>query len=217
MGTKKGSEHLVIVHVWSAARGKEQAHEILGGVRAALHDRPLSLVDHSLINLRHEYSEPRRTSDGETIRGLARFRAVTEPAWGQAQRVCPHGNWHRQSAVVQLLIPIAVCRLPTPAYSPTRHSACMNRSRRGTRGGRCTLVGTPRWQASTTGGALLYGRTSVFGAASAAVALTTEIRAIPSLAIRTLRFAGKASSPCAGASVHARHAPDTGNPLLGMT
>ena len=75
----KGSEHLVIVHVWSAARGKEQAHEILGAVRAALHDRPLSLVDHSLINLRHEYSEPRRTSDGETIRRLARFRAVTEP------------------------------------------------------------------------------------------------------------------------------------------
>jgi hypothetical protein len=110
MGTKKGSEHLGIVHVWSAARGKEQAHEILGGVRAALHDRPLSLVDHSLINLRHEYSEPRRTSDGETIRGLARFRAVTEPAWGQAQRVCPHGKWHRQSAVVQLLIRIAVCR-----------------------------------------------------------------------------------------------------------
>jgi uncharacterized protein DUF3168 len=90
MGTKKSSEHVVIVHVWSAARGKEQAHEILGGIRAALHDRPLSLVDHSLINLCHEYSP---TSDGETIRGFARFLAVTGPACGQAQRVCPHGNW----------------------------------------------------------------------------------------------------------------------------
>jgi hypothetical protein len=93
----------------------------------------------------------------------------------------------------------------------------MNRSRRGTRGGRCILVGTPQWQTSMTGGAPLHGRASVLGAASAMVALTTEIRAIPSLAIWTLRFAGKASSPCAGASIHARHAPDTGNPLLRMT
>jgi hypothetical protein len=93
----------------------------------------------------------------------------------------------------------------------------MNRSRRGTRGGRCILIGTPQRQISTTGGALLHGRASVLGAASAMVALTTEIRAIPSLAIWTLRFASKASSPRAGASVHARHARDTGNPLLGMT
>jgi hypothetical protein len=67
------------VHVWSGARGKKEAHEILGAVRAALHDRPLSLAGHSLVNLRHEHSEVRRASDGETIHGLARFRAVTEP------------------------------------------------------------------------------------------------------------------------------------------
>jgi hypothetical protein len=68
----------------------------------------------------------------------------------------------------------------------------MNRSRRGTLGGRWILVGTPQRQTSTTGGALPHGRASVLGAASAMVALTTEIRAIPSLAIWTLRFAGKA-------------------------
>jgi hypothetical protein len=79
-GTEEGTEHLVIVHVWSAARGKKQAHEILGAVRSALHDRPLSLAGHSLVNLRHEHSEARRASDGETIHGLARFRAITEPA-----------------------------------------------------------------------------------------------------------------------------------------
>jgi len=75
-----GTEHIVTLHVWSAARGKKQAHDILGAVRAALHDRPLSLAGHNLVNLRHEHSATRRDPDGETIHGTARFRAVTEPA-----------------------------------------------------------------------------------------------------------------------------------------
>jgi hypothetical protein len=78
-GSEDGTEHLFTVHVWSAARGKQQAHEVLGAVRAALHDQPLAVADHSLINLRHERSEVRRAPDGETIHGTARFRAVTEP------------------------------------------------------------------------------------------------------------------------------------------
>ncbi len=79
-GSEDGTEHLLTVHVWSGARSKKQAHEILGAIRAALHDAPLSLGGHTLINLRHERSDIRRAPDGETIHGLARFRAVTEPA-----------------------------------------------------------------------------------------------------------------------------------------
>jgi hypothetical protein len=78
-GSEDGTEHLFTVHVWSSARGKKQAHEVLGAVRAALHEQPLAVAGHSLINLRHEHSEVRRDPDGETIHGLARFRAVTEP------------------------------------------------------------------------------------------------------------------------------------------
>jgi hypothetical protein len=78
-GSEDGTEHLFTVHVWSGATGKKQAHEILGAVRAALHEQPLAVAGHSLINLRHEHSEVRRDPDGETIHGLARFRAVTEP------------------------------------------------------------------------------------------------------------------------------------------
>ena len=62
------------------ARGKKQAHEIIGAIRTALHDQPLTLTGHRLVNLRHEFSEARRDPDGETIHGIARFRAVTEPA-----------------------------------------------------------------------------------------------------------------------------------------
>ncbi len=79
-GTDGGEEHSVTLHVWSRGRGKKQAHELLGCLRASLHDRALSLSGHRLVNLRHEVSEARRHPDGETVHGLVRFRAVTEPA-----------------------------------------------------------------------------------------------------------------------------------------
>jgi hypothetical protein len=79
-GTESGTEHAFTVHVWSGARGKRQAHEILAAIRAALHDQPLAVAGHSLVNLRHEQSEIRRDADGETVRGTARFRAVLEPS-----------------------------------------------------------------------------------------------------------------------------------------
>ena len=79
-GSEDGTEHNLILHVWSNARGKKQAHEILSAVRTALHDKPLTLAGHRLINLRHEFSEARRDRDGEAIHGTARFRAVTEPS-----------------------------------------------------------------------------------------------------------------------------------------
>ncbi len=44
-----------------------------------LHDAPLTMTGFRLINLRHEFLEVRRESDGETARGIVRFRAATEP------------------------------------------------------------------------------------------------------------------------------------------
>ena len=78
-GSEPGTEHLLTLHVWSDACGKAEAQAILAALRAALHDRPLAVAGHVLVNLRHERSETRRTPDGERIHGLARFRAVTEP------------------------------------------------------------------------------------------------------------------------------------------
>ena len=78
-GSEGGEEHLVTLHVWSRAAGRRQAHAIMLAIRAALHDAALALEDHHLVNLRHELSEARREPDGDTIRGIVRFRAVTEP------------------------------------------------------------------------------------------------------------------------------------------
>jgi hypothetical protein len=71
--------HTLTLHVWSRARGRVETQSIVETIRSALHDQPLALTGHALINLRHEFSEARRDPDGVTFHGIARFRAVTEP------------------------------------------------------------------------------------------------------------------------------------------
>lgn len=79
-GTEDGAEHNLTLHVWSRSGGKKQVLEILEAIRAVLHDQPLMLADHHLVNLRHEFSEARLDPDGDTFHGIVRYRAVTEPA-----------------------------------------------------------------------------------------------------------------------------------------
>lgn len=77
-GSDQGHEHVLTLHVWSRERGRRQVHEIMGGVRSALHDAALAPEGHRLVNLRQEFAETRRDPDGETYHGIVRFRAVTE-------------------------------------------------------------------------------------------------------------------------------------------
>ena len=76
--SERGDEHALTLHIWSKARGKKQCHLIVSSVRRVLHDVELSVEDHSLVNLRHEFSDVRLDPDGETFHGIVRFRAVTE-------------------------------------------------------------------------------------------------------------------------------------------
>lgn len=78
-GTEDGTEHDLTLHVWSRADSSEQVHEIIDTLKTLLHDQPLSLEDHYLVNLRHEFTEARIDPDGETMHGIVRYRAVTEP------------------------------------------------------------------------------------------------------------------------------------------
>ena len=79
-GTEDGAEHNLTLHVWSRTGGKKQVLEIIEAIKDVLHDQPLPLPDHHLINLRHEFSEARLDPDGDTFHGIVRYRAVTEPA-----------------------------------------------------------------------------------------------------------------------------------------
>lgn len=78
-GTDDGTEHDLTLHVWTSADSAEKVHEIMDTVKTLLHDRPLSVEGHYLANLRHEFAEARIDPDGETMHGIVRYRAVTEP------------------------------------------------------------------------------------------------------------------------------------------
>ena len=78
-GTEDGAEHDLTLHVWSRSGGKKQVHQIIEAITTVLHDQPLALSDHHLVNLRHELSEARLDPDGDTFHGIVRYRAVTEP------------------------------------------------------------------------------------------------------------------------------------------
>ena len=78
-GTESGDEHIVTFHVWSRDAGRKSVHEILDRIRSLLHDQSLALSGHRLINLRREFCGVRREPDGDTLRGIIRLRAATEP------------------------------------------------------------------------------------------------------------------------------------------
>jgi hypothetical protein len=78
-GTEDGNEHSLTLHIWSRVDSALEVHEITQVLRDLLHDQALMLDDHYLINLRHEFSQARIDPDGETLHGIVRYRAVTEP------------------------------------------------------------------------------------------------------------------------------------------
>jgi hypothetical protein len=77
--TEPGDEHFFTIHAWSRAQGRRELQAILDAVRRLLHDQSFTLIDHRLVNLRHQTSDTRRNADGETLHGVCRFRALTEP------------------------------------------------------------------------------------------------------------------------------------------
>lgn len=77
-GTERGDEHVVTLNIWSDALGRADVAGLMASVAAVLDDRPLALVAHRLVSLRHERSETRRRNDGDRVQGVMRFRAHTE-------------------------------------------------------------------------------------------------------------------------------------------
>jgi len=78
--TEAGAEHRLTLACWSRQGGHGEAHQLAHLVQQALHDAPLALEGHRLVNLRLSSAEIRREPGGRTYRALLRFRAVTEPA-----------------------------------------------------------------------------------------------------------------------------------------
>ena len=83
-GSEDGTEHSLTLHVWSRDGNTQEVYEIIQVIRMVLHNQALLLEDHYLVNLRHEFTEARLDPDGETMHGIVRYRAVTEPAQAAA-------------------------------------------------------------------------------------------------------------------------------------
>jgi hypothetical protein len=78
--TENGGEHRLTLHAWSRTGGKAECWSILDAIRDALHDAALAIEAQALVNLRFERAATSLDADGRTWHGIARFRAVTEPA-----------------------------------------------------------------------------------------------------------------------------------------
>mgnify|MGYP003377525631 CR=1 FL=1 len=74
----RGAEHIVVLTVWSGARGTREALEIADRVIAILDEAPLTLVGHALVDLRFVALATRREQNGRFARADIRFRATTE-------------------------------------------------------------------------------------------------------------------------------------------
>ena len=75
-----GVEHILTLLVWSNAAGRREADAIAAALRDTLHDQPLTLAGHRLVNIRHELTDTRRDVNDELYHAVVRLRAVTEPS-----------------------------------------------------------------------------------------------------------------------------------------
>ena len=74
--TSVGSETTINIHIWSQYKGSKQTKEIMDKVHDLLHDINLTVTGFNLINLRFEFSDIMRDTDGVTRHGVMRFRAI---------------------------------------------------------------------------------------------------------------------------------------------
>lgn len=76
--TQMGTEHSLVIDVWSRNRGRGEALDIASAVTAAIAAATLSLSGFTLVNLNHEATDVALDEDGETFHAALRYRAVTE-------------------------------------------------------------------------------------------------------------------------------------------
>jgi hypothetical protein len=78
-GNNGAAIHHLALSVWSRARGRREAKEIMSALDVALQDASLTLTGHVLVNLQLERASVSYASEAEALRGRLVFRAYTEP------------------------------------------------------------------------------------------------------------------------------------------
>ncbi|MBW1784666.1 MAG: DUF3168 domain-containing protein [Deltaproteobacteria bacterium] len=73
-----GLESLYSIHIWSRYKGQKEVRQIMDEVYNALHNQPLTISGSTHIMTLFKSSDTFTEEDGETRRGIANFRIVTE-------------------------------------------------------------------------------------------------------------------------------------------
>lgn len=71
-----GSDTTITIHVWSQYKGSKETKNIMDRIHTLLHNYSLSVTGHNLINLRFEFNDLLRDTDGITRHGVMRFGAI---------------------------------------------------------------------------------------------------------------------------------------------
>ena len=78
-GVEGGLDHEIRIEIASRYRGRREVKQILNAVYDALHEVDLTLDGQRLVQLRFLFADVFPRSDRRLFRGVARFRALTEP------------------------------------------------------------------------------------------------------------------------------------------
>ena len=78
-GDLDGEQHALSIHVWSRYHGRMELKQIMGAIKSALDQAPLTLTGHHLVDLRFVFADEFPDPDGISRHGLVRFRAISHP------------------------------------------------------------------------------------------------------------------------------------------
>lgn len=73
-----GMEQTLMVHTWSRYRGSKEVKQIMSAIVDVIDQQALSVMGHTLVQLRFEFSDILLDLDGLTRHGVQRFRAMTD-------------------------------------------------------------------------------------------------------------------------------------------
>ncbi len=76
LGDDEAEEIAVTIHVWSRYAGRKEAKELMGTIKAALHQQTLTVDGQQLVTLRFAFETLFMDPDGLTRHGVIRFRAL---------------------------------------------------------------------------------------------------------------------------------------------
>lgn len=75
---RTGFEQVMVLHIWSRARGRKEAKQIMQALYDALHRADLTVSGADAVSCQFQAASTAMESDGITLHGVMRFRVVVQ-------------------------------------------------------------------------------------------------------------------------------------------